>query len=115
MYEKPAKAPVTGVQCIRMTEFHDAKGRVLERHYTDAKGDAELRHYSVQVAADGSFRMEDVEPGEYILSFIISNAAPGPTPAPTFRRGVTKAVVVPRALGSDDLPVDLGTILMPVA
>jgi hypothetical protein len=114
MYEKPAKAPVTGVQCIRMTEFHDPKGRVLERHYTDAKGDAELRHYSVQVAADGSFRMEDVEPGDYIISFTLSAPTPSPTPATTLRRGVSKAVVVPRSVGSDDLLVDLGTILMPV-
>jgi hypothetical protein len=72
MYEKPANAPATGVQCIHMTEFHDANGRVLERHYMNRTGDAELRHYSVLVAADGSFRMEDVEPGEYIISFTLS-------------------------------------------
>jgi hypothetical protein len=112
--EKPANAPATGVQCIRMTEFHDANGRVLERHYLDRMGDTELRHYSVPVAADGSFRMEDVEPGEYIISFTLNCPAPSPTPATALRRGASKAVVVPRAVGSDDLPVDLGTILMPV-
>jgi uncharacterized GH25 family protein len=113
--EKPANAPATGVQCIRITELHDANGRVLERHYLEGMGDAELRHYSVPVAADGSFRMEDVEPGEYIISFMPSHPVPGPTPASTPGRGASKAVVVPRAVGSDDLPVDLGTILMPVA
>jgi hypothetical protein len=53
MYERPAIAPTTGVQCIRMTELHDANGRVLERHYTDGMGDAELSHYSVLVGGDG--------------------------------------------------------------
>lgn len=115
MYEKPANAPATGVQCTRMIEFRDANGRVLERHYTDGMGTAELRHYSVLVAADGSFRVEDVEPGEYIISFMLSQAAPGPAPAPSPGRGVSKAVVVPSAVGSDDLPIDLGTILMQLA
>ena len=79
----------------------------------DGTGNAELRHYSVPVAADGSFQMEDVEPGDYIISFTLSHPAPGPTPGTTLRRGVSKAVAVPPALGSEDLPVDLGTILMP--
>jgi hypothetical protein len=98
-----------------MTEVHFAGGRVLERHYTDRMGHAELRHYSVPIAADGSFRMEDVEPGEYIISFTLSYPTAGPTPATPRRGGVSKAVVVPRAVGLEDLPVDLGTILMPVA
>ena len=115
MCEMPANEPGTGVQCIRMTESRDASGRVLERHYTDRMGEAELRHYSVLVGSDGSFRIEDVEPGEYIISFTLSHPAPGPTPAPTPSRGVSKAVVVPAAVGSDDLPIDLGTIVMTVA
>jgi protocatechuate 3,4-dioxygenase beta subunit len=114
MCERPANAPATGAQCISMTEIHFANGRVLERHYMDGMGKAELRHYSVPVAADGSFRIEDVEPGEYIIFFTLSYPAAGPTPATTRRGGVSKAVVVPRAVGSEDLPVDLGTILMPL-
>jgi protocatechuate 3,4-dioxygenase beta subunit len=113
--ERPANAPATVVQCIRMTEFRDAEGRVLERHYTDGAGDTELRHYSVLVAPDGSFRIQDVEPGEYILSFMPSHAGSGQTSAPIRTRGASKAVVVPAAVGSDDPPIDLGAILMPVA
>ena len=115
MYERPADAPATGVQCIRMTEFHDANRRVLERHYTDRMGDMELRHYSVLVAADGAIRIEDVEAGEYILSFMPSHPASGPTSAPTPSRGASKPVVVPAAVGSDNCPIDLGTIIMPAA
>ena len=114
MCEMPANAPGTGVQCIRMTELSFADGRVLERHYTDRMGKAELSHYAVPVAADGSFRIEDVEPGEYIISFTLSHAAPGPTPATTLRKGVSKVVVVPTAVGSGDASLDVGTIVMPV-
>jgi hypothetical protein len=115
MYQKPANTPTTGVQCVRGIEVRDSNGRVIERQYLDNSTDTELRHYAVLISPDGAFRIEDVEPGEYVISFVLRDPAPGASPAPILRRGVSKAVVVPAADASDDGPLDLGTIVVPGA
>lgn len=73
------------------------------------------RTYQLEVEADGSFRIEDVTPGDYELRIRLSK--PGADqPQPPFARpeaeigSLTREVAVP----AGDTPLDLGTIEVPV-
>lgn len=73
----------------------------------------ERREYAVEIADDGSFRIEDVPAGNYDLSlwFVSEPGDLGQPPLGT----VTRAVIVPEMPGGrSDEPLDLGTVVVQI-
>ena len=67
------------------------------------------RRYSVRVEADGSFRLEDIASGTYILNFLIMPSEPAMLQLPPV--SFAREIIIPEMSGgrSDD-PLDLGAI-----
>jgi hypothetical protein len=66
-------------------------------------------HFGIVPKADGSFRIEDVEPGKYTLSFTFSTTSGAQPYQPV--ASATRTVAVPQMPGGrSDEPLDLGEI-----
>ena len=80
--------------------------------------DSQIAKYYLAIAADGSFRTDDVLPGNYSLQVTIKAAPVDPLADDAwmqFRRDIGKvdmAVVIPEADSRD--PLDLGVITIPI-
>jgi hypothetical protein len=83
--------------------------------------DAAIAKYYLRFQPDGSFRADDVSPGQYTLSVTITGPSADPLREDAWMYpgkalgGITNRVVVPD-LSDDqsDTPLDLGTINIPI-
>jgi hypothetical protein len=102
----------------RMSDFPDTQAYYRAWNAYDA---SIAKHY-LEFQADGSFRVNDVLPGEYTLALSINLPPPDPLREDAWLRsgpeigGITNTIHIPTV--SDDntesLPIDLGTILVPL-
>lgn len=83
--------------------------------------DAAIAKYYLRFQADGSFRVEDVAPGQYTLSVTITAPPADPLREDAWMYpgkalgGITNRVVVPQlSTEQTDAPMDLGTIDVPI-
>ncbi len=74
------------------------------------------RSCSARIQPDGSFRLEDIPAGTYILSFLVApDEPPGISPSRRPER-ITREIVVPEMPGGrSDTPLDLGVITLQIA
>jgi hypothetical protein len=93
-------------------EAQPRKPGVISRILGSAPPPKPMTRYPFRVKSDGSFRIEDVPAGEYILKLSVREP-PQPGEMDTGREigGLQKEVVVPQMPGGrSDQPLDLGTI-----
>ncbi|HTV39121.1 MAG TPA: M56 family metallopeptidase [Candidatus Sulfotelmatobacter sp.] len=72
-----------------------------------------MHNYPAALSPDGSFKAEDVVPGKYGLSINFFNQGPIPMaamPATMTNLITERQLTVPKEMGTNDVPVDLGTI-----
>ena len=96
------------VQAMTQSDREALADSVEFRAYADATaGDADRRRFhAFTVNADGTFRIEDVTPGEY-RHFYVEVRQPGDGGA---RFEVERSIVVPPAGEGDETPIDMGTL-----
>jgi len=82
----------------------------------EAKKWARAQHsHPVAIAADGSFRVEDVEPGTYVLNVTLRIPNPAQPVGPSRSFQITKEFVIGEmAGGRSDTPQDLGTLTIQI-
>lgn len=83
--------------------------------------DAAIAKYFLRLQPDGSFRADDVSPGQYILTLTITGPPADPLREDSWLYpgrilgGITNRIVVPDiSADQNDAPLDLGTIRVPI-
>jgi hypothetical protein len=95
------------VRCVQIVDDGRQARVVFPESETAAR---DFHRYRFKISPDGSFRIEDVPPGEYEISFVfrlLPESAIEPQPGPRIGQFSMDVVVPPDG-------VDLGTIVVPV-
>src|SRR5262249_21153130 len=119
LHPKPATSDEGGgplVVGLHEVVFNDRRG--AQRRSSVVRSEhGKMTSYPVLVSADGSFRVEDVPPGEYLILFLLREPPDSSAAAPHLEKEVGqfgKVVSVPPADEVSRGPVDLGTYIIPI-
>ena len=108
--KRPGPHGAADPQVVRCVQIVD-DGRQARVAFPESETAAQDFHrYRFKISPDGSFRIEDVPPGEYEISFVfrlLPESAVEPQPGPHIGHFSMDVVVPPDG-------VDLGTIVVPV-
>jgi hypothetical protein len=94
----------------------DRAGNYIWSQTEEAKQWARAQHsYPVSIAADGSFRVEDIEAGTYLLTITLRIPDPVRPTGPSKTCEITKEFTIGEIPGGrSDTPLDLGTLTIQI-